>query len=90
MSSLTVCTAKRDEVIDRTEISRHVGAHLSGRRIERALSVAMVADLAGISRQALGAMERGLVMPSLATLYNLAEAMNCEPSDLLPKRKAIG
>ena len=38
----------------------------------------------GVSQPFLSAVERGLSMPSIATLYRLAEVLGTAPADLLP------
>lgn len=73
----------------REALGLYLGKSLMAYRIVSKASRVAVAEQAGISRQALAKMEEGAILPALPTLYALAEALDCEPSDLLPLRKAV-
>lgn len=63
-----------------------VGANL--RRFRNKLSVSQdeFADMAGLHRTYIGAVERGERNITLGTLQRIATALNLEPTDLLTKR----
>jgi transcriptional regulator with XRE-family HTH domain len=49
------------------------------------LSQQELAEMAGISRPALGALERGESAPRLKTLASLASALEVDPGTLFPE-----
>jgi transcriptional regulator with XRE-family HTH domain len=57
---------------------------IAERRRARGLSQRALAKAAGISHVVLGYYERGL-RPSTRALLKLADALQCSPSDLVPK-----
>jgi transcriptional regulator with XRE-family HTH domain len=61
-----------------------VGAVLRRLRTERTLSMRQLARLAGLSQPFLSNIENGRSMPSIATLYRLAEALDVSAQELLP------
>jgi transcriptional regulator with XRE-family HTH domain len=61
-----------------------VGRAVRRARTEADLSMRAVALRCGISQPFLSAVERGLSMPSIATLYRLAEVLDTTPANLLP------
>lgn len=71
-------------MIARQDIARHIGAHITARRIERKLTQQQVATKAGISRQALSEMERGTQLPAWESIYRIAQVYRCEVFDLIP------
>jgi transcriptional regulator with XRE-family HTH domain len=55
-------------------------------RRERALLTQQeLADRAGISRTAISAIERLKAEPQFSTIRKLAQALDCEPADLMPE-----
>jgi len=70
-------------------ISRLIGTHVAARRTDRKLTQEEVAQLAGISRQALSEIERGTQAPRWETLYALAQALHCDAFDLIPSVKQV-
>jgi DNA-binding XRE family transcriptional regulator len=48
-----------------------------------------VAGTVGISRQALSEIERGTQAPRWETLYSIAQALRCEPFDLIPSIRQV-
>ncbi len=46
--------------------------------------------MCGLHRTYIGAIERGERNITLSTLLKLADALDCEPSELLPTREIIG
>lgn len=60
------------------------------RREMMGISQESLADSCGLHRTYVGAIERGERNITLSTLLKLAEALDCELSDLIPTRKKIG
>ena len=61
-----------------------VGRAVRRARVDAGLSMRAVALRCGVSQPFLSAVERGLSMPSIATLYRLAEVLHTTPANLLP------
>ena len=68
-----------------------IGARVSELRQRRGFSLTSVAKRAGLTLQALAALEEGKEpdMP-VSVLYALAQALRVKPSTLLPERLATG
>jgi transcriptional regulator with XRE-family HTH domain len=66
------------------EPGEDVGAVLRRLRTDRALSMRQLARLADLSQPFLSNIENGRSMPSIATLYRLAEALGVSAQELLP------
>lgn len=64
------------------EISVAFGKAVKIRRVEVGISQEVLADKADIARSFLSAIERGTKMPTITTVWKLAQAMDCKPSDL--------
>jgi transcriptional regulator with XRE-family HTH domain len=62
-----------------------VGAVLRRLRTQRALSMRQLARLADLSQPFLSNIENGRSMPSIATLYRLADALGVSAQELLPR-----
>ena len=60
------------------------GLHLREMRLQRHLSQEMLADLAGLHRTYIGAVERGERNPTLVNIARLARALELQPADLFP------
>ena len=60
------------------------------RREMMGISQEELAHLCGLHRTYIGAIERGERNITLTTLLKLAEALDCELSDLVPQRKRLG
>jgi len=58
-------------------------------RKECGVSQEELAGLAGIDRSYMSRIERGIVSISLEKVYLIANALNCEISDLLPPRSTV-
>ena len=54
-------------------------------RLSRGLSTRALAGLAGVSQPLLSQIENGRALPSVPSLYAIAEALGVGPSDLLPE-----
>ena len=69
-----------------SDLVKEFGEMLRQKRKESGYSQENFAAYVGIERGNYGKMERGLVNIRLATLYKLANALNCEFSDIMPSR----
>ncbi|KAI3597535.1 hypothetical protein D8I24_6635 (plasmid) [Cupriavidus necator H850] len=70
----------------RTEIDRLVvvvGHAIARHRIAANLTQEQVAERLGIGNEAVSRMERGVVMPTIARLAELADIFQCDTSELL-------
>lgn len=56
---------------------------LNRRRLEKGWSLADLARESGLSRQALGKLERGVREPQASTIARLADVLDCRPVDLM-------
>lgn len=65
-------------------LGRELGRAIRQARHEHGISMRALAARSGLSQPFLSAVERGLSMPSIATLYRIAEALDVAPSMLLP------
>ncbi|OBC04955.1 MULTISPECIES: helix-turn-helix domain-containing protein [unclassified Gordonia (in: high G+C Gram-positive bacteria)] len=72
------------EALDEEALAVRAGAAIRAIRERSDLSMREVAARAGISQPFLSQIERGLSMPSMITVYRLAEALGVTPGDLLP------
>ena len=67
------------------KIYRDIGARIRALRLSLKLTQAEVAEKTGIDSSFYGQIERGANVPSLRTLYAIAEVLRVEPAELLPK-----
>lgn len=65
-------------------LSRAVGGAIRRAREHEGLSMRALALRCGMSQPFLSEVERGISMPSIATLYRIAEALGIAPSTLVP------
>jgi len=70
------------------KLTVEIGSRIRFLRKALKLTQAQVAEIAGIDSSFYGQIERGANVPSLKTLLAIAEALNADPADLLPSRKA--
>lgn len=73
-----------DVDVDEQALAARTGAAIRSLRVKSQQSMRDVAARAGISQPFLSQIERGLSMPSMVTVYRLAEALGVRPGDLLP------
>lgn len=64
------------------DISVAFGKAVKLRRTELDMSQEVLADKAGVARSFLSAVERGVNQASIGSVWKLADALNCKPSDL--------
>jgi transcriptional regulator with XRE-family HTH domain len=62
-----------------------VGARVRAAREGRGLTTRALAALSGLSQSLLSDVENGRVLPSVASLYAIAEALGTGPAELLPQ-----
>lgn len=65
------------------ELARTIGKTIARYRQARKLTQDELAERLGIGNEAVSRIERGLVMPSIARLMELAGIFQCETADLL-------
>lgn len=70
--------------LDEQALALRAGAAIRAIREKRQLSMREVASRAGISQPFLSQIERGQSMPSMITVYRLAETLDVTPGELLP------
>jgi transcriptional regulator with XRE-family HTH domain len=68
------------------DLARLVGDRLRAARRERGLSVAALAEAAGVGKGSLSEIENGARNPTLSTLYSLANALNVPLATLLAEQ----
>lgn len=66
-------------------LAKNIAELIRARRKSLGLSQEELGDRAGLHRTYIGALERGERNLSVRTLYRVAAALDCRPSDLLPK-----
>ncbi|MEE3852064.1 XRE family transcriptional regulator [Gordonia sp. LSe1-13] len=72
------------QALDEEALALRAGTAIRSIREKAGLSMREVAARAGISQPFLSQIERGQNMPSMITVYRLAEALDVTPGDLLP------
>ena len=70
---------------DLKRLAEVVGQAIARHRVASGLTQEQVAEQLGIGNEAVSRMERGLVMPNVARLAELADIFECEAADLLTK-----
>ncbi len=73
----------------REQIALQLGKSIIAKRLVARLSRQELAERVGISRQAVANFEDGDQLPALETLYMIASAFDCDPSELLPTRRQV-
>lgn len=71
-------------LLDEQALAIRAGSAIRSLREKAELSMREVARRAGISQPFLSQIERGQNMPSMVTVYRLADALGVSPGDLLP------
>lgn len=75
---------------NRSDIHDRLAASLKEARKARGLSLDAVAKLSGVSRSMVSQIERGESSPTVATLWNLTQALQVDFAGLLERRTAPG
>lgn len=68
------------------DMRRLVGENVRQLRISRAMTQERLAEVSGFSQQYISDMERGLRNPTVVSLFNLAEALETTPAELVTQR----
>ena len=68
---------------EKIEINKRVGATIAKYRKVSGLSQAQVAELLGLSNDAISRMERGTIALNVERLYEFAQLFQCRVSDLI-------
>jgi len=66
------------------DFSKVLGAHIKLLRVKKDLTQQEVAISANITPSYLSRIEKGSIATSVEKLCRIAQAMDCEPSELLP------
>jgi transcriptional regulator with XRE-family HTH domain len=74
----------------RSDIHDHLARSLRAARKARGLSLDAVAGLSGVSRSMVSQIERGESSPTVATLWNLTQALQVDFAGLLEAKPATG
>ncbi|HBP1729219.1 helix-turn-helix domain-containing protein [Pseudomonas aeruginosa] len=70
---------------DSKQLAKVVGQAIARQRVRCKLSQEQVAERLGIGSEAVSRIERGVVMPNVERLAELASIFGCETADLLTK-----
>lgn len=73
----------------RASVAKHFGEALATFRLERGLSQEELAHKAGLHRTFISMVERGKRQPTLATVFDLAGALDVRPSVLVRKTEML-
>ncbi|WP_426079315.1 helix-turn-helix domain-containing protein [Janthinobacterium sp. PSPC3-1] len=65
------------------KISQTVGAAIASHRVRAGLTQEDVAERLGVGNEAISRLERGIVLPSIPRLSELAELFDCRMDELL-------
>lgn len=68
---------------DMDRLAELVGKAIAKSRAASGLTQEQVAERLGIGNEAVSRMERGLVMPTVSRIFELADIFRCEAADLL-------
>lgn len=66
-----------------------IGGRIRARRLDRRMSVPALAGRAGLTTRFVEMIEAGDRIPSIPTLYRLADALDSKARDLLPDREPV-
>jgi len=69
--------------IDQKQLAGAVGRAISKHRVRSGLTQEAVAERLGVGNEAVSRIERGIVMPNITRLLELADIFGCEAAELL-------
>jgi len=69
--------------VDKNRIAEVVGRAIAKHRVASNLTQEQLAEQLGIGNEAVSRIERGLVIPTIARLVELANIFDCDASELL-------
>ncbi len=75
--------------IDQDELARLVGKAIAHQRQRRGLTQEAVAERLEVGMEAVSRMERGVVVPTIVRLAELAHIFDCELVDLLRETSPV-
>ncbi len=71
------------------KIYEYIRNEIRKQRIINNLTQQELADKTSVTKQSISRIERGVLSPSLDTLYDLSDALNCSIYDLLPRNNVV-
>lgn len=71
------------EKIREQQLAKAVGKAIASKRLTAGLTQEEVAESLGIGYEAVSRMERGLIIPTVARLVELAETLDCDVAELI-------
>ena len=69
--------------LDSDQLAERIGQVIAVRRVACNLTQEQVADKLGVGLAAVSRLERGLIMPTVGRLVELAEILGCSATDLM-------
>ncbi|ROV57292.1 helix-turn-helix domain-containing protein [Neisseria chenwenguii] len=75
--------------LNHTEINRQIGKAIAKYRQQSELTQEQVAELLELSNETVSRMERGMIMPNVMRLMELADIFGCSAADLLGKGNRV-
>ncbi|MBD8825826.1 MULTISPECIES: helix-turn-helix domain-containing protein [Pseudomonas] len=72
-------------VDDHRDLAESIGKAIANQRTQTGLTQDEVAEKLGIGSEAVSRIERGLVVPNVARLFDFADVFGCEAAELLMK-----
>ncbi|WP_018274883.1 helix-turn-helix transcriptional regulator [Teredinibacter turnerae] len=72
------------------KLAKIFGDNVKKQRKKRDISQEHLAHISKLDRSYMSRVERGVVRITLEKVYQIAIALDCEPSELLPNRKIPG
>ncbi len=64
-------------------LAKSIGRAVSSRRIKKGLTQGDVAEKLGVDTETIGRIERGVTIPPIPRLAEIADVLGCSPADLL-------
>lgn len=71
------------------QLGVNIGKTIAKYRVLAGLTQSQVAEILGVTNEAVSRMERGSIMPTVARLIRLAEIFGCEVADLLTESSPL-
>jgi transcriptional regulator with XRE-family HTH domain len=75
---------------DTAKHARHVARVLKARRQQAGVSMTRLAEMSGMSQQMISCIERGMRVPTIATLYRVARALGTTSEEVLAEASNEG
>jgi len=69
--------------VDEKALAKVIGKAIARLRLARELTQEQLAEQLGIGSEAVSRLERGVVMPTVGRLVELADLLNCDVAELL-------